>query len=102
MLVFLILLLNSKQILDLSENQENHKKELSKIIDQLNDAFDKFTFTSNKDKKDKNSHLQYKLLEQQIANKAKELTNVKNQLKLYKKQYDIVNSKANEKFTTEK
>lgn len=88
--------------MDLSENQENYKKDLTKIIDLLNDAFDKYTFTSNNNKKDKNSHLQYKLLEQQIATKAKELANVKSQLKLYKKQYDIVNSKANEKFTTEK
>jgi len=87
----------------LSGNQEIHKNELTKIIDQLNDAFDKFAFASKDKQKDKNnSHLQYKLLEQQLASKAKELANVKSQLKLYKKQYDIVNSKANEKFTTEK
>lgn len=91
----------SNQILILSENQETYKIELTKIIDQLNDAFDKFTFSS-KDKKDKSSHLQYKLLEQQIATKVKELANVKSQLNLYKKQFDIVNFKASEKCTTEK
>jgi len=51
---------------------------------------------------EKNNALQYKIIEQQIAVKSKELSNIKNQLKLYKKQYEIVNSKANEKFTTEK
>ena len=85
----------------LSDNQETFKNELTKIIDQLNEAFDKFEISNNNKKSEKNN-LQNKLLEQQIATKTKELTNVKSQLKLYKKQFDIVNTKANEKFTTEK
>lgn len=90
----------SKQILLLSEQQEVFKKELTKIIDQLNDAFDKSTESYPK-KLDQNP-LHNKYLEQQITVKEKELQNIKSQMRLYKKQYNIVNAKANEKFTTDK
>ncbi len=88
--------------MSLSEDQEKYKNELSKIIDQLNDAFDKFRLLNKEKNAERNNILQNKLLEQQITIKSKELINIKNQLKLYKKQFELVNSKANEKLTSEK
>lgn len=85
-------------MLSLSEIQENFKKELSNIIDKLNEAFEKsnnmITFEKNP--------LQNKILENKIHIKSKELSNVKSQVVHYKKQNDIVAAKANDKFSSER
>jgi hypothetical protein len=43
-----------------------------------------------------------KSLEHIIAVRHKELQNTKSQNKLYKQQYEIINNKANERFSSEK
>jgi hypothetical protein len=87
------------EIMALSEEQENCKKELSKMIDKLNEAIDKST--SKLLKKDKNPQTM-KSLENMLEIRQKELQTSKNQYKIYKQQNDIVNTKANERFSSDK
>ena len=84
--------------MSLSEIQEKFKHELTNIIDKLNDAFDKSTNLITEEK----NPLQNKILENQIIIKTKELSNIKLQVAHYKKQNDIVSSRASDKFSTER
>lgn len=87
--------------MSLSYTQENKKEELNNVIDLLNNAFDRSDFLNKNNKKEKNN-LQFKIIETQIDTKNKELANVNSQMKLYKKQFEILNVKANEKFTADR
>lgn len=89
----------SKLILSLSKDQNSHKYKLNEFIDKLNDAIDKST--SKLYKKEKNPQT-IKSLEHLLEVKKKELINTKSQNKIYRQQFDIINSKANERFTNEK
>lgn len=87
-------------ILSMSKDQETYKRQLNRLLEQLNDALDK---SSNKlYQKEKKNPNNLKNLEHLILVRQKELANSRNQVKLYKQQYELVNSKANEKCSNDK
>ena len=69
------------------------------LIDGLNDAIDKSTAVLMRQNKNPQN---MKSLEHIISLKQKELFNKKNQAKIYKQQLDILNTKANDRCSTEK
>jgi hypothetical protein len=83
----------------MSKEQDKKKEDLSSLIDQLNEVIEKAT--SKLYKKEKNPQTM-KQLEHTINVRAKDLTNAKNQSKNYKQQFELLNTKANEKFTPDK
>jgi hypothetical protein len=72
---------------------------LNSLIDKLNEAIDKSTAILLKREKNPQN---MKNLEYQIIIRQKELINTKNQTKIYRQQFEILNAKANERFTIEK
>jgi len=83
----------------MSKNQEDYKAELTGIIDGLNNAIEKSTNVLMK--KDRNPQ-NLKTLEHVLSIKQKELATAKSQVKIYRQQFDLLNSKANDKLTMEK
>ena len=69
------------------------------ILQKLNEAIE--SSTSNLFKKDKNPQ-SMQTLQNLIDMRLKELQNSKNQANIYKQQFEIINSKANERFSGEK
>ena len=72
---------------------------MNSLIDKLNEAIDKSTAILLKREKNPQN---MKNLEYQIIIRQKELINTKNQTKIYRQQFEILNAKANERFTIEK
>lgn len=69
------------------------------MIENLNEAIDKSTGILLKKEKNTNS---IKSLENIISIRNKELMNIKNQSKIYRQQLELIQSKANDKCSSEK
>ncbi len=72
---------------------------MSEIVHKLNEAIE--SSTSKLLKKDKNPQT-IQNIQHMIEIRQKELQNSKNQANLYRQQYEIINSKATERFSGEK
>jgi hypothetical protein len=83
----------------LSREQEECKAKLSEILQRLNDAIE--NSTSKLLDRDKNPQT-FESLQHLVEIRKRELANAKNNANTYRQQYDLIYSKANERFSGEK
>ena len=83
----------------LSREQEEYKTKLSEILQRLNDAIE--SSTSKLLDREKNPQT-FESLHHLVEIRKKELSNAKNNANTYRQQYEMIYSKANERFSGEK